>query len=103
MNRRDFNRLAVGAGLGSVMGKPTLAQMSTEEVQSPPATSSVTIKNSPRTYNQVTIPRKYTAGKQRVSVYWTWSYPLGIKQRFVPNGQPLLDDDRGAANCLAFL
>ena len=78
MNRRDFNRLAVGAGLGSVMGKPTLAQMSTVEVQSPPATStsqSVTIKNSPRTYNQVTIPRKYTAGKQRVSVYWTWSYP----------------------------
>jgi len=106
MNRRDFNRLAVGAGLGSVMGKPTLAQMSTVEVQSPPATStsqSVTIKDSPRTYNQVTIPRKYTAGKQRVSVYWTWSYPLGIKQRFVPNGQPLLDDDRGAANCLAFL
>ena len=48
MNRRDFNRLAVGAGLGSVMGKPTLAQMSTVEVQSPPATStsqSVTIKD----------------------------------------------------------
>jgi hypothetical protein len=78
MNRRDFHRLAVGAGLGSVMGKPTLAQMSTEEVQSAPAapaSQSITIKNSPRTYNQVAIPRKYTAGKQRVSVYWTWSYP----------------------------
>ena len=78
MNRRDFNRLAVGAGLGSVTSKTTLAQMSIEEVQSPPATptsQSVAIKNSPRTYNQVTIPRKYTAGKQRVSVYWTWSYP----------------------------
>jgi hypothetical protein len=60
------------------MGKPTLAQMSTEEVQSAPAapaSQSITIKNSPRTYNQVAIPRKYTAGKQRVSVYWTWSYP----------------------------
>jgi len=78
MNRRDFTRLAVGAGLGSVTSKPTLAQMSTEEVQSPgatPTSQSVAIKNSPRTYNQVTIPRKYTAGKQRVSVYWTWSYP----------------------------
>src|SRR5436190_22578047 len=78
MNRRDFNRLAVGVGLGSVTSKTTLAQMSTEEVQSPPATptsQSVAIKNSPRTYNQVPIPRKYTAGKRRLSVYWTWSYP----------------------------
>ena len=29
----------------------------------------------PRTYNQDHIPRKYTAGKRRVSIYWTWSYP----------------------------
>src|SRR5689334_5747416 len=28
-----------------------------------------------RTYNQNHIPRKYTAGKRRVSIYWTWSYP----------------------------
>src|SRR5262249_11657300 len=28
-----------------------------------------------RTYNQVHVPRKYTAGKPRVSVYWSWSYP----------------------------
>jgi hypothetical protein len=40
MNRRDFNGLALGAGLGSVIGKPTLAQMSTGEIQSPPATAS---------------------------------------------------------------
>jgi hypothetical protein len=83
MNRRDFNRLAVGAGLGSVTSKTTLAQMSTEEVQSPPATptsQSVAIKNSPRTYNQVPIPRKYTAGKRRLSVYWTWSYPWESNQ-----------------------
>jgi hypothetical protein len=28
-----------------------------------------------RTYNQLHVPRKYTAGKRRVSVYWSWSYP----------------------------
>src|SRR6476620_5922487 len=28
-----------------------------------------------RTYNQNHIPRKYTAGKRRLSIYWTWSYP----------------------------
>ena len=29
----------------------------------------------PRTYNQAHLPRKYTPGKRRVSIYWTWSYP----------------------------
>src|SRR5216684_8967965 len=28
-----------------------------------------------RTYNQNHIPREYTAGKRRLSIYWTWSYP----------------------------
>jgi hypothetical protein len=28
-----------------------------------------------RTYNQNHIPRKYTLGKRRMSIYWTWSYP----------------------------
>jgi hypothetical protein len=27
-----------------------------------------------RTYNQVNVPRQYTPGKRRFSVYWTWSY-----------------------------
>src|SRR3954449_9575706 len=31
--------------------------------------------NSGRTYNQRHIPRPYTSGKRRFSVYWTWSYP----------------------------
>jgi len=30
---------------------------------------------SPRTYNQVEVPRPYTPGKRRFSIYWTWSYP----------------------------
>ena len=28
-----------------------------------------------RAYNQQHTPRKYTSGKRRFSVYWTWSYP----------------------------
>jgi hypothetical protein len=33
------------------------------------------LKDRPRTYNQVQTPRKYTPGKRRFSIYWTWSYP----------------------------
>jgi hypothetical protein len=29
----------------------------------------------PRTYNQVHLPRKYTRGRRRVSIYISWSYP----------------------------
>jgi hypothetical protein len=29
----------------------------------------------PRTYNQNHVARRYTRGKRRVSIYWTWSYP----------------------------
>jgi hypothetical protein len=32
-------------------------------------------KSQPRTYNQVLVPRRYTPGKRRFSIYWTWSYP----------------------------
>jgi hypothetical protein len=42
-----------------------------------------------RTYNQAHIPRKYTPGKRRLSIYWSWSYPweaqrdpAGIENRF---------------------
>src|SRR5581483_2436782 len=34
-----------------------------------------TSKQTGRTYNQNHIPRPYTAGKRRLSIYWTWSYP----------------------------
>ena len=34
-----------------------------------------TVQQPPRTYNQNHVPRKYTPGKRRVSIYWTWSYP----------------------------
>jgi hypothetical protein len=34
----------------------------------------------PRTYNQVRVPRKYTPGKPRFSIYWTWSYPWEANQ-----------------------
>ena len=29
----------------------------------------------PRTYNQSHVARKFTPGKRRLSIYWTWSYP----------------------------
>ena len=29
-----------------------------------------------RTYNQDHLARKYTPGKRRISIYWTWSYPF---------------------------
>jgi hypothetical protein len=29
----------------------------------------------PRTYNQNHVPRKYSPGRRRISIYWTWSYP----------------------------
>ena len=32
------------------------------------------MSNAARTYNQNHIPRKYTAGKRRLSIYWSWSY-----------------------------
>ena len=38
------------------------------------------IKSRPRTYNQVQTPRKYTPGKRRFSIYWTWSYPWEANQ-----------------------
>lgn len=28
-----------------------------------------------RTYNQNHVPRNYTRGKRRLSIYWSWSYP----------------------------
>src|SRR5277367_7115316 len=30
---------------------------------------------SARSYNQNHVHRKYTPGKRRISIYWTWSYP----------------------------
>ena len=35
----------------------------------------MSITQPPRTYNQDHVPRRYTRGKRRVSIYWTWSYP----------------------------
>src|SRR4026207_325535 len=33
------------------------------------------MSNAARTYNQDHIARKYTSGKRRLSIYWSWSYP----------------------------
>jgi hypothetical protein len=34
-----------------------------------------TVIQPPRTYNQSHVTRKFTPGKRRLSIYWTWSYP----------------------------
>ena len=52
--------------------------MSPEELPRTPAkatTPTIVIKNSPRTYNQVNVPRKYVAGRRRFTIYWTWKIP----------------------------
>src|SRR4030095_1447000 len=33
------------------------------------------MSSAARTYNQDHIARKYTPGKRRLSIYWSWSYP----------------------------
>src|SRR5919112_3462703 len=33
------------------------------------------MSNAARTYNQDHVARKYTPGKRRLSIYWSWSYP----------------------------
>ena len=77
MKRRDFNRIALGAGLSSLVPRPTLAQWyegQNPPTQEPPKKFEIVIKHSPRTYNQVNVPRKSANGR-RFSIYWTWSYP----------------------------
>ena len=54
-----------------------------------------------RTYNQSHMPRKYTGGKRRVSIYWTWSYPWESNRDPRGHGQSLLDDDRGSPRRVA--
>jgi hypothetical protein len=34
-----------------------------------------TVVQPPRTYNQSHVARKFSPGKRRLSIYWTWSYP----------------------------
>ena len=45
-------------------------------------------RSAARTYNQEHVPRKYTRGKRRVSLYWTWSYP------WEANRDPAIMDNR---------
>lgn len=37
--------------------------------------AAVRLPASARTYNQAHLSRKYTPGRRRISIYWTWSYP----------------------------
>src|SRR4051795_6054004 len=77
MNRRDFNRAILGTGISPLLGRQSLAQWyegASPAMQAPPQKFNIVIKHSPRTYNQVNVPRKSGAGR-RFTIYWTWSYP----------------------------
>ena len=60
-----------GAGLSCVTERtaPSLSRSRTK------GEDPMSAQASARTYNQDHIPRKYTPGKRRMSIYWTWSYP----------------------------
>jgi hypothetical protein len=69
--------LALGVGLSPFLANRSLAQWyegPSPPTSPPPKKFTTVIKNSPRTYNQVNVPRKFGAGR-RVTIYWTWSYP----------------------------
>jgi hypothetical protein len=77
MRRRDFNRMALGAGLSPLLAHKSLAQWyegPSPPILAPPQKFNIVIKNSPRTYNQVNVPRKFAAGR-RFTIYSSWSYP----------------------------
>ena len=77
MKRRDFNRMALGVGLSPMLTDRSLAQWyegPSPPTQTPPQKFNIVIKHSPRSYNQVNVPRKSAAGR-RFTIYWTWSYP----------------------------
>jgi hypothetical protein len=67
----------LGAGLSPLIAQPTLAQWyegTSAPTAPPPQKFNIVIKNSPRTYNQINVPRKFGAGR-RFTIYWSWSYP----------------------------
>src|SRR3954454_19695742 len=78
MKRRDVNRAVLSASLSPLLARQALPQTAADQNQTLPNSFQdlkVTIKNSPRTYNQVNITRKYRPGSRRFSVYWSWNYP----------------------------
>ena len=99
MKRRDFNRIALGMGLSPLLANSALAQATAQTKGAPPTPPqnfNIVIKNTPRTYNQINVPRKYVAGKRRFSIYWTWSYPWEVQSRRDGVRQSLLDHYGGA-------
>src|SRR6478609_4165548 len=76
MRRRDFNRMALGLGIGSSVIATAAAQESTSKTNPIAGAAAPTvITNKGRTYNQLHLPRKYAQGQRRFSVYWAWNYP----------------------------
>ena len=78
MKRRDFGRACtrrwVYPHLREIVVRTNVGRGVAKQAFEAGAPS-IIIKNSPRTYNQINVPRKYTAGRRRFTIYWTWSYP----------------------------
>ena len=80
MERRAFNRLALGVGVSSLFSGQLMAQSGSSGATTAatgtaaPAQRPV-IKNTPRVYNQINVARSYAANRRRFSIYWAWSYP----------------------------
>src|SRR3954471_17411682 len=77
MRRRDFNHMALSVGLGTAIVNPPFGRESAAALadSAMPAAPTVITKATGRTYNQLHLPRKYTQGQRRFSVYWAWNYP----------------------------
>ena len=78
MKRRDFNRLVLGAGVSPIFAKSSLAQMSAEEIANDAFEGGRTehhYQEFPADLQSDQCSRKYTAGRRRFTIYWTWSYP----------------------------
>src|SRR3954469_25856312 len=104
MKRRDFNRMALGAGLSPLLATGSPAQWyegASPPTQAPPQKFNIVIKHSPRTYNQVNVPRKSAVGR-RFTIYWTWSYPWE-SNRDVSELDKVFNHDRGASCSMAKL
>jgi hypothetical protein len=87
MKRRDFNRVALGIGLSPMLSDRSLAQWyegSSPPTQPPPQKFNIVIKHSPRTYNQVNVPRKSAAGR-RFTIYWTWVREIIVESAGSPH------------------
>ena len=105
MKRRDFNRIALGMGLGPLLANSALAQATAQTKGAPPTPPqnfNIVIKHTPRAYNQINVPRKSVAG---TSIHDLLDVELSVggQSRCNRIGQSLFNHNRGASCSMAEL